>query len=148
MQSTTTRIRKIAEYFEVSADWLLGLADTPTTNPYQRAAFDALGLSYKAVRYLMVLNEIEKDEPLKNGTVTRLTLLSYLLIEPLFDIMLAECCAYIGKKMKNQMKNFTIRLSSLCVKTLLKSMDIPLLPVNKKHSTNSKVRLHLYCRLY
>ena len=127
---------------------MLGLADTPTTNPYQRAAFDALGLSYKAVHYLMVLNEIEKDEPLKNGTVTRLTLLLYLLGEPLFDIMLLNAALILIEKMKNQMKNFTIRLSSLCVKTLLKSMDIPLLPGNKKHSANSKVRLHLYCRLY
>ena len=99
-------IRKIAEYFEVSADWLLGLTDTPTTNPYQRAAFDALGLSYKAVRYLMVLSEIEREKPPKNGTVTRITLLSYLLSEPLFDIMLAECCAYIDRKNEESDEEF------------------------------------------
>lgn len=91
-------IRKIAEYFEVSADWLLGLAETPTTNPYQRAAVDSLGLSYEAIRYLLVLNEIENDEPQQPATVARLTLLSYLLGSPLFDIMLTECCGYINRK--------------------------------------------------
>jgi len=90
-------IRKIAEYFEVSADWLLGLTNTPTTEPYQRAAFDALGINYKAIRYLMVLNEIEKEKPQKSSGMARHTLLSNLLSEPMFDSMLSACCEYIDK---------------------------------------------------
>lgn len=114
-------LRRIAEYFEVSADWLLGLVDAQTTNPYQRAAIDSLGLSDKAIRYLMVINEIEKDLPQKSGMTARLTLLSDLLSNPLFDIMLGECCVYIDKIQGNSDDPFSHTPEfDLCVETLSK----------------------------
>ena len=53
-------VANAAQYFKVSSDYLLGLTNAPTTDPYRRAAFDYLGLSYEAVDYLMMLTQVEK----------------------------------------------------------------------------------------
>lgn len=87
-------IRKIAEYFEVCSDYLLGLSDAPTTEPYMRAVVDSLGLSYRAVAYLFSISETQKKP---HEGVERMELLSFFLSKPLFDMMLCECCIYIDR---------------------------------------------------
>ena len=46
------KLRKIADYFKVSIDYLLGLIDTPSTNPKIKEIHDFLGLSEKAIKAL------------------------------------------------------------------------------------------------
>lgn len=52
----TEYLAKLSEFFDVSADWLLGLTDAPERTP---AAADELGLSYKAVDALRSLSQEE-----------------------------------------------------------------------------------------
>lgn len=78
----------IAEYFSVSADYLLGLSDDPQRMP---AAADELGLSPKAVYYLRTLHELTQIPPYD----TRISLLSRLFENRQFDLMLALCGQYI-----------------------------------------------------
>lgn len=88
-------IRKIAEYFEVCSDYLLGLSDAPTNDTSERAIVDTLGLDYRAVRYLLAAKE-GQEAPHKG--VERQELLSFLLSNRFFDLVLVECCIYIDKK--------------------------------------------------
>lgn len=99
-------LRKIAEYFEVSADWLIGLTDARTTDPIEQAAFNALGLSERAIRYLLAINHTPKEWPYKPHGIERVELLSFLLSKPLFDIMLCECCIYVDKMRKEHDQEF------------------------------------------
>lgn len=79
---------KIAAFFEVSTDYLLGATDDPVPTP---SAVDDLGLSPKAVQYLRTLHELSKIPPYD----TRLSLLSYLFENRQFDFMLALCGRYV-----------------------------------------------------
>lgn len=99
-------LRKIAEYFEVSADWLIGLTDARTTDPIEQAAFNALGLSERAIRYLLAINQIPKGGPYKPHGIERVELLSFLLSKPLFDMMLCECCIYVDKMREEHDREF------------------------------------------
>ena len=80
---------KIAAFFNVSTDYLLGASDDPAPQP---SAVDDLGLSPKAVQYLRTLHELSKVSPYD----TRLSLLSYLLENRQFDLMLALCTKYVA----------------------------------------------------
>lgn len=79
---------KIASFFSVSTDYLLGATDDPSPAP---SAVDDLGLSPKAVQYLRTLHELTKIPPYD----TRISLLSYLLENSQFDFMLALCERYV-----------------------------------------------------
>ena len=81
-------IVKIASFFSVSTDYLLGATDDPAPTP---SAVDELGLSPKAVRYLRTLQELTKIPPYD----TRISLLSYLFENNQFDLMLAYCERYV-----------------------------------------------------
>lgn len=81
-------IVKIASFFGVSTDYLLGARDDPAPRP---SAVDDLGLSPKAVQYLRTLQEQTKIPPYD----TRISLLSYLLENRQFDLMLALCERYV-----------------------------------------------------
>lgn len=52
----TEYLAKLSEFFDVSADWLLGLTDAPERTP---AAVDELGLSCKAIEALQRLPQEE-----------------------------------------------------------------------------------------
>ena len=79
---------KIASFFSVSTDYLLGATDDPSPAP---SAVDDLGLSPKAVQYLRTLHELTQIPPYD----TRIFLLSYLLENSQFDLMLALCERYV-----------------------------------------------------
>lgn len=81
-------IVEIAKYFSVSTDYLLGTTEDPAPRP---SAVDDLGLSPKAVQYLRTLYEQTKIPPYN----TRISLLSYLLENRQFDLMLALCERYV-----------------------------------------------------
>lgn len=95
-------LRKIAEFFKVSADWLIGLTETPTIDPDQRAAADLLGLSERAIQYLIAIKYGDQNV----SGMTRPELLSFLLSKPLFDMMLGECCIYIDKMREEHDQSF------------------------------------------
>lgn len=101
-------IANAAQYFKVSSDYLLGLTDTPTTDPYRRAAFDSLGLSYEAVDYLMMLNQVEKENHFGPSYVERRDLLSYFLsLHREIDDFLTQCSLYVSKSLKGHDPRFT-----------------------------------------
>ena len=81
-------IVEIARFFAVSTDYLLGITADPAPVP---SAVDDLGLSTKAVQYLRTLHELTKIPPYD----TRISLLSYLLENSQFDLMLALCERYV-----------------------------------------------------
>lgn len=109
-------IRKIAEYFQVCSDYLLGLSDAPTFDTSEQAVVDALGLDYKAVRYLFAA-KANQEAPHKG--VERQELLSFLLGNLYFDFMLAECCIYIDKKREESDRSFfDDPESSMCMDVL------------------------------
>ena len=81
-------IAKIAEFFSVSADYLLGLSDDPAQRP---AAVDDLGLSPKAVQHLKDIHELNERYPID----TRQPLLEYLLEDLRFHNLLAWCARYV-----------------------------------------------------
>lgn len=53
----TSQIKTIADFLECSADFLLGLTETPTVDTNVRAICDYTGLSESAVKTLHTLNE-------------------------------------------------------------------------------------------
>lgn len=85
---------KIAEYFDVSTDWLLGLSSDPQRIP---TATDELGLSFKAVQYLQTLHGLANVPPYDN----RIVLLSRLFESRQFDEILALCGLYINLMCKD-----------------------------------------------
>ena len=99
-------LRKIAEYFEVSGDWLIELTDARTTYPIEQAAFNALGLSERAIRYLLAIKHTPKEWPYKPHGIERVELLSFFLSNPLFDMMLCECCVYVDKMCEERDQEF------------------------------------------
>lgn len=86
---TTEMLQAIANVLDVSADFLLGLSEDPAPT---HCAVDELGLSPKAVHYLRTLHELSKVPPYD----IRLSLLSYLLENRQFDLMLALCTKYVA----------------------------------------------------
>ena len=79
---------KIASFFDVSTDYLLGTTDDPSPRP---SAVDDLGLSPKAVQYLRTLYELS-NPPYYD---TRIYLLSNLLENRRFDDMITQCYRYV-----------------------------------------------------
>lgn len=55
-------LKKIAEFFDVSSDYLLGLAEDPTNKPDVKVACVTTGLSGDAVQTLMGFSQEEIDE--------------------------------------------------------------------------------------
>ena len=91
-------IVKIASFFNVSTDYLLGITADPNPSP---AAVDELGLSAEAVRFLRTLQELRKKRLYE---INRLSLLSYLLGHGGFDWFLTQCAWYVelkGRKTDN-----------------------------------------------
>ncbi len=87
-------IVKIASFFSVSTDYLLGATPDPSPVP---SAVEDLGLTPKAVQYLRALHELAKVPPYETD---RLSLISYLLGHKNFDWFLVQCILYV--KLKNQ----------------------------------------------
>lgn len=81
-------IVKIAHFFGVSTDYLLGTTDDPAPRP---SAVDDLGLSPKAVQYLRILYELANIPPYD----TRISLLSNLLENRRFDDLITQCLRYV-----------------------------------------------------
>lgn len=84
-------IAKIAKYFHVSADYLLGLSPEKSPEMEVQAIYDFLGLSGTAVNYLRTLRTVSQLPPKSN----RLQVLSALLEEKQFDLFLALCEKYV-----------------------------------------------------
>lgn len=81
-------IVKIARFFGISTDYLLGTTEDPAPRP---SVVDDLGLSPKAVQYLRTLHELTKIPPYDD----RISLLSHLLESQQFDLMLSLCGKYV-----------------------------------------------------
>lgn len=67
-------ICKLADHFNVTSDYILGLSDDPTVDKYKQAAISSLGLSQRSIEILQVL----KNDPNKLQTV------DVLISSPLF----------------------------------------------------------------
>lgn len=84
----TRQLTKIAELLYVSTDWLLGLSDVKLPSMEVRAICEFTNIPEKAAFYL---NELPPDD-------SRHKLLSALLGDPRFDVLLAKCSKYIKLK--------------------------------------------------
>lgn len=105
---------KIASFFSVSTDYLLGATDDPAPAP---SAVDDLGLSPKAVQYLRTLHEVRKIPPCETE---RLSLLSYLLGDRRFDWLLTKFVWYVDLKSRKTDNSFWGTPDyDLCNKTLM-----------------------------
>lgn len=105
---------KIASFFSVSTDYLLGATDDPAPAP---SAVDDLGLSPKAVQYLRTLHEVSKIPPYETE---RLSLLSYLLGDRRFDWLLTKFVWYVDLKSRKTDNSFWGTPDyDLCNKTLM-----------------------------
>lgn len=105
---------KIASFFSVSTDYLLGATDDPAPAP---SAVDDLGLSPKAVQYLRTLHEVRKIPPYETE---RLSLLSYLLGDRRFDWLLTKFVWYVDLKSRKTDNSFWGTPDyELCNKTLM-----------------------------
>ena len=85
---------------------MIGLTDARTTDPIEQAAFNALGLSERAIRYLLAIKHTPKEGHYKPHGIERVELLSFFLSKPLFDMMLCECCIYVDKMRKEHDQEF------------------------------------------
>ena len=56
----------IADYYKVSADYLLGISDTPTLSPEKKNIADSLGLSEASIDFLLEFNKERKRIPAGN----------------------------------------------------------------------------------
>lgn len=56
----------IADYYKVSADYLLGISDTPTLSPEKKNIADSLGLSEASIDFLLAFNKERKRTPTGN----------------------------------------------------------------------------------
>ncbi len=84
-------IVKIADFFSVSTDYLLGRSDVASQREDIQVSHITTGLSEKAVSYLHKVNEISKLPP----TSRRLNILSDLLERRQFDLLLALMERYV-----------------------------------------------------
>lgn len=91
---------KIASFFSVSTDYLLGATDDPDPAP---SAVEDLGLRPKAVQYLRTLHELGKVSPHETN---RLLLISYLLGHKNFDWFLVQCVLYVNLNNKTPDTSF------------------------------------------
>lgn len=84
----------IAQYFGVSADYLLGLTDAPTTDADLRAVCDYTGLSEGAVEGLAALKASELDS-------RALVMLSYFLEDGRGSDLFTALLAYIDSRLND-----------------------------------------------
>ncbi|MCD7843154.1 MAG: helix-turn-helix domain-containing protein [Clostridiales bacterium] len=61
-QPNADRLRKIADFFHVSADYLLGLSDIPTRNETVQGVHDLTGLWQDAIEKLQADNNVGDNE--------------------------------------------------------------------------------------
>lgn len=78
VQPNIEKLYKIAEYFNVSADYLLGMSDVMKSNPDDQVINKMLGLSEEAIDALKsttsatCVNTLLEEPPRHNGTVLEL----------------------------------------------------------------------------
>ena len=63
---TTNLANDIAKYYNVSADYLLGLSDTPTLSVEEKAICDTIGLSQNSVDILKIHAQRARQTPVKD----------------------------------------------------------------------------------
>lgn len=85
-------LRAIAQFYNVSTDYLLGLSDIPTSNPNVKAACEYTGLTDDAISAIMSLSDLQKKD-----------LASILAHSHFKEMMLSLCKArdYQDKAMQN-----------------------------------------------
>ena len=59
-------LSSIAKYYNVSADYLLGLSDTPTLSVEEKAICDTIGLSQNSVDILKIHAQRARQTPVKD----------------------------------------------------------------------------------
>jgi len=85
---------KVSEYFDVSADWLLGLSDVKSLDVDIKGISEKTGLSEKAATKLKQLNSDSVGNIAKGYTVTSNSILDDLICSDLFLLFLGELGFY------------------------------------------------------
>lgn len=113
----TEYLAKLSQFFNVSADWLLGLTDAPERTP---AAVDELGLSMNAVDRLLSLHNVSKVPPECNR-YSRCDLLSDLLEDEEFTgWFLANCTQYVERIHRTASEEFVLSSEYTAISSELK----------------------------
>ena len=81
------KVAKLAEHYNVTTDYLLGLSDDPAP---MRSAVDDLGLSPKAIEWI---EGLEKKAPYSDHD-DRISVLNYLLEHIDFQLLFYDLCEY------------------------------------------------------
>ena len=113
----TEYLAKLSQFFNVSADWLLGLTDAPERTP---AAVDELGLSMNAVDRLLSLHNVSKVPPERNR-YSRCALLSDLLEDEEFTgWFLANCTQYVEGIQRTTSEEYVLTPEYIAISSELK----------------------------
>lgn len=103
-------LARIAEYYDVSADYLLGLSEFSSKNMQQTPA-SSLGLTEYATRVLIDTNELAKGHLHDKGAKSRLVLISEIIIQQSLLGSLHNALQYIVVNVPTDetQVNFTIK---------------------------------------
>ena len=132
------RIAKIAQFLDVSSDYLLGLVDTPETNKDIKAINRFTGLSEKAIINLAVLKG-ESDKKLRSFPPLLSMILGHRNLEYLMGLF--EGYVYSGEERKCEtletmslieyrQKDFILAAINATIKDMLDEIAVPFLETN------------------
>ena len=93
VQPNVEKLYKMASYFKVSSDWLIGMNDIQSSNIDDIAINKRLGLTQEAIEYLIFLNENGDFDPLVKNS---LKAINFLLSDdnPKSDFLLSKLAEY------------------------------------------------------
>lgn len=112
------QLKNISIYFNVSADYLLGLTDVPTVNTNTRKVCDYVGLSQEAVELLHNMsNNKFKNKPKRPAALD-------IVNEVIFSASLFNDCVYRSILAAAQYKKVLSRYSQQDIKSFWEKKDL------------------------
>lgn len=137
---------RIAKYFQVSADYLLGLSDTPSTDKDIKGVCDYTGLSKEAVKKIVELKK-ENTDYLNNGEFNMDSFVDYT-ISNFINEFIANGELYYMSLLANDYileNHYILSVYSSAIEKLSKNEKIDFIELeNKIETANEKKDLSLF----